>query len=83
MAKGDAFLTKPSMNIFYPNEEIRFMVPNHEKKRRLLCESMFIEIDRLTLILNMVERDFFLRNQSINIFNPNEENVFREPNHEK
>ena len=37
--------------LIYPNEENEFMLSNHEKERRLLCESMFILIDRRTLIL--------------------------------
>ena len=31
------------------------MMPNHEKKRRLLHESMFIPIERRTSILKVVE----------------------------
>ena len=30
------------------------------KERRLLCESMFIPVERRTLILNMAEREVFL-----------------------
>ena len=36
------------------------MMPNHEKKRRLLCESMFILIEKRTSILKMVEKQVFL-----------------------
>ena len=35
------------------------MVPNQEKKRRLLCEPMFILIKKRTLILKMVESEVF------------------------
>ena len=58
------------------------MVPNYEM-RRLLCESLSIQIDRRTLILKMVEREVFLRNQSTNIIYTNEKNVFMVPNHDK
>ena len=51
------------------------------KEKRLLCESMFVQIDRWTLILKMVERDVFLWNQSFVIVYPNEENEFMVPNH--
>ena len=53
------------------------------KERRLLCESIFIPIGRQTLILNMVESDFFLWNQSIKIDYYNKKNVFIVPNQEK
>ena len=36
------------------------MVPNHEKKKKLLCESMSIPIERQTPIIKMVEREVFL-----------------------
>ena len=42
------------------------------KKRRLLCESVFVPIDRRALILKMVEREVFLWNQSVNVIYPNE-----------
>ena len=51
MVEEKAFLMKPKHQFIYPNEENEFMVPNHEKKRRLLCESMFIPIDRQALSL--------------------------------
>ena len=50
---------------------------------RLLCEFVFIPINRRTLIPKMVEREVFLWNQSTNIIYPNEENVFLVPNHDK
>ena len=59
------------------------MMPNDEKKRRLLCESMFIPIKIRTSILKMAIREVSLRNQSINIIYLNEENVFMMSNHEK
>ena len=37
------------------------------KDRRLLCESMFILIERRNSILKMVQREVFLRNRSIQI----------------
>ena len=64
------FLWNQSINIIYPNAENVFIVPNHEKQKRLLCESVFILIDRWTLILKKWGSKFFLWNQSINSFIP-------------
>ena len=36
------------------------MMPNHEKKRQLFCESMFIPIERRTSILKLVIREVFI-----------------------
>ena len=52
------------------------------KERRLLCESVFIPIERWTLILKLVEREVILTKKSINIIYPKELNVFMVPNHE-
>ena len=53
------------------------------KGKRLLCESMLVQIGRRTLILKMVESKVFLWNQRINIIYPNEEIMLMVPNHEK
>ena len=39
--------------------------------------------ERQTSIPNMVIRELFLSNQSINIINPTEKNMFTIPNHEE
>ena len=52
------------------------------KERRLLCESMFIPIERWTSFLKMVEKQVFHMNQSTEIIYPNEENMFMVPNNE-
>ena len=49
----------------------------------IICESMFVQNDRWTLILKMVGKKFFLWNQSINIIYPCEENVLMVPSHER
>ena len=49
--KGSFFSWNQSINIIYPNERNVFMVPNHEKNRGLLQESIFILIDKWNLIL--------------------------------
>ena len=48
--EGKTFLTKPKHQFIYPNKENEFMVPIM-KKKRLLCEFMFVLINRITLIL--------------------------------
>ena len=53
------------------------------KQSRLLWESMFVPIDRWTLILKMVEREAFLWNQNINLIYPNKKNELMVPNNEK
>ena len=53
------FLLNQSVNVIYPNEGNEFMAPIMKKKKRLLCESMFVPIDRQTLILKMMEREAF------------------------
>ena len=44
---------------------------------------MFIPTERRTSILKLVKRKAFTMKPNINIINPNEENVFMIPNHEK
>ena len=57
------------------------MLPNLEKKRRLLCESAFVQIDKLTLIQKMVEREVFPMKPMHQFIYPNEEKEFVVPNH--
>ena len=51
------------------------MMLNHGKKGDYMSINVYP--------LKMAIREAFVRNQSINIINPNEENVFMMPNHEK
>ena len=53
------------------------------KEKGLLCESMFIPIEKKTLTLKMVKKMFFLWNQNFNSIYPKEENMFIVPNLEK
>ena len=78
-----SFLWNQSINIIYSNGENYFMVHNYEKKKRLLHQSMFIPIDKWTLILKMVGSEVFLMRPKGQFIYPNEENVFMVPNHEK
>ena len=50
---------------------------------RLLCESMFIPIERRTSILQMVEREVFLLKPKHQNRLSQQENLFIVPNHEK
>ena len=43
---SEVFLMKQIHQFVYLNEEKEFMVPNDEKKKRLLGESGFIPIDQ-------------------------------------
>ena len=43
--KEKLFLSNQSIIVIYPYKETVFMVPNHEKKRRLICESVFVQIN--------------------------------------
>ena len=79
--KSFSYETKAPMS---SNRENEYMVPNHEKRRRLLCESMFIPIDKMNF--NSKEwwkEKLFLWNQSINAIYPKEENKLMVPNLEK
>ena len=76
------FLQNESINSFILASRMNLWCPSF-KKIRLLCESMIIPIEKQTLIPNLVERENFFRNQSINVIYPNEENVLMVPNHEK
>ena len=51
------------------------------EKKRLLCETMFVEIDQRTLFLKIVEREVFLGKPKHRFIYPNEENDFVVPNH--
>ena len=51
------------------------------KEKRLLCESVFILIERRTLIQKMVEREVFLMKPRHQFIYHNEENEFVMPNH--
>ena len=69
--------TEASIHLFQWGE--RVYGAQSLKERRLLCKSMFIPLERWTLILKIVER---LENQGFNIIYPNEENAFMVANHE-
>ena len=51
------------------------------KERRLLCESVFIPIERRSLILKMVEREVSLMKLKHQFIYPNEEIEFMVLNH--
>ena len=76
------FLWNQSINSFIPRRRIIYDAQSW-KERTLLCESTFIPIDRWALILNMLERDFFLIKTKYQFIYHNKENMFIVPNHEK
>ena len=60
--KDKLFLWNQSINVIDPNKEKEFMVPNREKKKRLLCESIFVPNKKWTLTLKIMEREpFFMK----------------------
>ena len=63
--KEKLFLWNQSVNVIYPNEEIEFIVPNHEKKKRLLCESKFIVIEKRSWIPNNGRKRSFFHKPNI------------------
>ena len=60
MAIGDVFLMKPKHQNQLSQRGERDNGAQSWKERRLLCESMFIPIERRTSVLKMVKREVFL-----------------------
>ena len=54
------FLVKPKHQYYLSQWEDYVKDAQSWKERRLLCESVFVQIDGCTLIPKMVERDVFL-----------------------
>ena len=82
MVKREVFLEKPRHQYHLSQRGEWTCSAQSLKEKRLLCESKFVQIERWTLVLKMVEREVLLRNQSINIINPSKENMFMMPNNE-
>ena len=59
MMEKEAFFLNQSINAIYLDEQNEIIVPNHEMKGDL-CESMFVLIDRQTLILKNFRNKSFL-----------------------
>ena len=78
----EIFLLKPKHQYHLSQRGECFYDAKSLKERRLLCQSMFFLIERRTLILKMVIREVFVMKPK-HIINPNKENVFLMPNHEK
>ena len=60
MVEGDVFLMKPKHQNHLSQEGECVYNAQSRKEMRLLCESLFIPIERRTSILQMVEREVFL-----------------------
>ena len=76
-----SFETKASIS-FIPIKRICFWCPIM-KKKRLLHKSLFIPIDRRTLILEMVRSKVFLMKLRHQLIYPSKENAFMVSNQEK
>ena len=57
--ESEAFLMKSKHQFIYPDEENKFMVPNHEKKGDYYVNLCLSELVDELLILKMVEREAF------------------------
>ena len=60
MVKSEVFLMKPRFQYYLSQREECVYGAQSWKERRLLCESMSVQIDELTLILKMVKIKVFL-----------------------
>ena len=59
MVKRDAFLMKPKLQYLLSQWEECVYGAQSRNKKRLLCESVFVQIDGWTLIIKMVEKEVF------------------------
>ena len=84
MVEREAFLMKPKHQCHLSQWVTRIYSAQLWKEKRLLFESMFVPIDRWTLILRkMGEKNFFLMKSKHQFIYPNYRNEFMVPNHGK
>ena len=83
MIEREAFLTKPKHPYHLSQWGEWVYGSSPWKEWILLCESMFILINRWALILKMVEKEAFPMKPKHQCHYPNEENEFMVPNLEK
>ena len=83
MVGSEVFLTKPKHQYHLSQWGECVCGAHSRKERRLLRESMFIPIDRRTLILKVVGSKVFLMKARHQFVYPSKENAFMVPNQEK
>ena len=81
MVEREVFLTKPRHQYHLSQRGECVYGAQSWNERRLLCESVFIPIEKQALILKMAEGEVFLMKPTRQFFYPNEENEFVVPNH--
>ena len=81
MPKEDFFLTKPKHEYHLSQRGDSVYGLSLRKERRLLCESLVVQIDERTLILKMVGNKVFLTKQKYQFIYLNEKDDFKVPNH--
>ena len=83
MVIREVFLMKSMHQYHLSNGENVFILPYHEKLRDYYVNPCLSKLKNVLQFKKWSYEKFFLWNQSINIFNPNEENVFMVPNQKK
>ena len=81
MAEREVFLMKPKHQYHLSQWKECVYGAQSWYERRLLCEFMFIPIEKRTLILKMAEREVFLMKPTHQFIYPSAENEFMVPNH--
>ena len=81
MVEREVFLTKPRHQYHLSQWGECVYGAQSWNERRLLCESVFIPIEKQALILKMAEGEVFLMKPTHQFIYPNEENEFVVPNH--
>ena len=80
MVERDVFLMKPKHECHLSQWGECVYDAQSQKEKRLLCETIFVEIGQRTVILKMVEKEVFLVKPKHKFIDPNEENEFVVPN---
>ena len=83
MIKREVVLMKPKHQYHLSQEGECVYGAQSGKKRRLLCEYVFVQIDRRTLIIKTGERKVFLMKPRHQFVYHSEENTFMVPSHGK
>ena len=81
MAEREVFLMKPKHQYHLSQWGECVYGAQSWYERRLLCEFVFIPIEKWTLILKMAEREVFLMKPMHQFIYPSAENEFMVPNH--
>ena len=83
MVEREVFLMKPKLPYLLSQWQECFYGAQSWKEKRLLCESVFVQIDGWTLALKMVERELFLVKPKQQYHLSRRGEVFMVPDHKK